>query len=65
MRLSEYVSLDVVIVNFFLMKKIKFAIVAFFFLIQIGELILPLYKSTLAKNIVEITEKERNTLTAN
>ena len=51
--------------NFFLMKKSKFAIIAFFFLIQIGELILPVYKSTLAKNIVEITEKEINTLSAN
>ena len=35
------------------MKKSKFAIIVFFFLIQIGELILPVYKSTLAKNIVE------------
>ena len=51
--------------NFFLMKKSKFAIVAFFFLIQIGELILPVYKSTLANNIVKITEKEKNTLSPN
>ena len=47
------------------MKRSKFAIIAFFFLIQIGELILPVYKSTLAKNILEITEKERNTFAAN
>ena len=47
------------------MKKSKFAIIAFFFLIQIGELISPLSKSTLANNIVEITKKERNTLSAN
>ena len=47
------------------MKKSKFAILAFFFLIQIGELILPFSKSTLANNIVEITEKEKNTLSAN
>ena len=47
------------------MKKSKFAIIAFFFLIQIGELISPLSKSTLANNIVEITKKERNALSAN
>ena len=47
------------------MKKSKFAILAFFFFIQIGELILPFSKSTLANNIVEIAEKERNTLSAN
>ena len=47
------------------MKRSKFAFIAFFLLIQIVELILPLSKSTLAKNIVEIIEKERNSLSAN
>ncbi len=47
------------------MKKRKVAIITFFFLIQIGEVILPLSKSMLANNIVVITKKERNTLSAN
>ena len=51
--------------NFFIMKKYKVAIIAFFFLIQIGELILPLSKSALANNKVAITEKERNDFSAN
>ena len=51
--------------EFLLMKKNKVAIIAFFFLIQIVELILPLSKSTIANNIVVITRKERNSLSAN
>ena len=47
------------------MNKSKVAIIAFFFLIQIGELILPLSKSMLANNILVITKKERNSLSAN
>ena len=47
------------------MKTSKVAIIAFFFLIQIGELILPLSKSTLANNILVIPKKERNPLFAN
>ena len=47
------------------MKLSKVAIIAFFLLIQIVELILPLSKSTLANNIVVITNKERNALSAN
>jgi len=50
--------------EFLIMKKSKVAITAFF-LIQVGELILPLSKSTLANNIVVITKKERNTRSAN
>ncbi len=48
------------------MKKSKVAITAFFlFLIQLGELILPLSQSMFAKNIVVITKKERITRSAN
>ena len=47
------------------MKKNKVAIIAFFFLIQVGELIVPSSKSTLANNIVVITKKERNSISAN
>ena len=46
------------------MKKSKVTIIALLFLIQLGELILPLSKSMLAKNIVVITKKERNTRSA-
>ena len=48
------------------MKKNKVAISTFFlFLIQLGELILPLSQSPLAKNIVVITKQERSTRSAN
>ena len=48
------------------MKKSNVAISAFFlFLIHVGDLILPLSQSTLAKNIVVITKKERSIRSAN
>ena len=47
------------------MKLSKVAIITFFLVIQIVELILPLSKSTLANNIVVITNKQRNALSAN
>ena len=47
------------------MKRSKVAIIAFFFLIQIGELILPSSKSTLADTTVVITEKDKNASSAN
>ncbi len=44
--------------EFLIMKKSNVAISAFFlFLIHLGDLILPLSQSTLAKNIVVITKK--------
>ena len=53
------------ILNFFSNEKEQICYSCFLFFIQIGELILPFSKSTLANNIVEIAEKERNTLSAN
>ena len=51
--------------EFFIMKKSKIALITFLFLIQIGELKLPLFKSTRAKNTLVITEKEGIALNAN
>ena len=47
------------------MKIRNIAIIAFFFLFQVGELLLPFSKSTFANNIVLISKKKKNILSAN